>query len=168
MGTRKFLTDISAPSATITTLTATTLNLTNPLAQSKTHATPDTDSGPTALHHTLGAGANQAAAGNHSHDASGIVSGVLPVVRGGTGGSASPLAGAVAYGTGTALAYTNAGAPGQVLTSNGSSPPTWADGAGGGSSNLKVQATNPNLVAPGLWIQTFPNGDVTFWVEDGA
>jgi len=31
------------------------------------HASPDTDSGPTAIHHTLGVGANQAAAGNHTH-----------------------------------------------------------------------------------------------------
>jgi hypothetical protein len=37
------------------------------LAQSRTHNNPDTDSSPTALHHTLGTGANQAAAGNHAH-----------------------------------------------------------------------------------------------------
>lgn len=37
------------------------------LPQSKTHDSPDTDSAPTALHHTLGSGANQAAPGNHTH-----------------------------------------------------------------------------------------------------
>jgi hypothetical protein len=37
------------------------------LAQANTHLTPDTDSAPTALHHTLGSTANQAAAGNHVH-----------------------------------------------------------------------------------------------------
>jgi hypothetical protein len=42
-------------------------NLPLPLAQSNSHASADTDSSPTALHHTLGAGANQAAAGNHAH-----------------------------------------------------------------------------------------------------
>jgi hypothetical protein len=42
-------------------------NLPLPLAQSNTHASADTDSAPTALHHTLGTGANQAAAGNHTH-----------------------------------------------------------------------------------------------------
>lgn len=42
-------------------------NLPLPLAQSNTHASVDTDSAPTALHHTLGTGANQAAAGNHIH-----------------------------------------------------------------------------------------------------
>ena len=37
--------------------------------QSQSHNSPDTDSAPTALHHTLGTGANQAAAGNHTHAA---------------------------------------------------------------------------------------------------
>lgn len=38
----------------------------NKLAQSNTHESPDTDTAPTALHHTLGTDANQAAAGNDS------------------------------------------------------------------------------------------------------
>lgn len=38
-----------------------------PQPQAGTHASPDTDTGTTALHHTLGTGANQAAAGNHNH-----------------------------------------------------------------------------------------------------
>lgn len=37
------------------------------LYQSQTHALPDTDSGTASLHHTIGSGANQAAAGNHTH-----------------------------------------------------------------------------------------------------
>jgi hypothetical protein len=53
------------------------------------------------------------------------VTGVLPIANGGTNGSATPTAGAVAYGTGTAVAYTSAGTSGQALLSNGSSPPTW-------------------------------------------
>lgn len=43
------------------------------LAQANTHGSPDTDSSPTALHHTIGSGANQAAAGNHQHETFGIV-----------------------------------------------------------------------------------------------
>lgn len=35
--------------------------------QAQSHGTSDTDSSTTALHHTLGTGANQAAAGNHTH-----------------------------------------------------------------------------------------------------
>ena len=42
-------------------------NLPLPLTQANTHASPDTDTATTALHHTLGTGANQAAAGNHTH-----------------------------------------------------------------------------------------------------
>ena len=37
------------------------------LAQANTHESPDTDAAPTSLHHTVGTGANQAAAGNHAH-----------------------------------------------------------------------------------------------------
>ena len=37
------------------------------LSQVNTHQSPDTDSATTALHHTLGTGANQAAPGNHVH-----------------------------------------------------------------------------------------------------
>lgn len=40
---------------------------TQQLTQANTHQSPDTDSATSALHHTLGSGANQAAAGNHSH-----------------------------------------------------------------------------------------------------
>lgn len=40
---------------------------TEQLNQANTHQNSDTDSGPTALHHTIGSSANQAAAGNHIH-----------------------------------------------------------------------------------------------------
>jgi len=50
----------------------------------------------------------------------------IAINRGGTNGTATPTAGAVPYGTGTAYAFTAAGTAGYVLTSNGSSPPTWA------------------------------------------
>jgi len=39
------------------------------LAQADTHQSADTDSDTTAIHHTIGTGANQGAAGNHSHGA---------------------------------------------------------------------------------------------------
>ncbi|HYM20825.1 MAG TPA: hypothetical protein VEW28_07470 [Candidatus Kapabacteria bacterium] len=53
------------------------------------------------------------------------VSGTLPINNGGTNGTATPTAGAVAYGTGTAYAFTLAGTSGQVLTSGGAGTPTW-------------------------------------------
>lgn len=45
------------------------------LAQANTHESPDTDSSTSSLHHTIGTGANQAAAGNHTHAGSGVPSG---------------------------------------------------------------------------------------------
>ena len=54
------------------------------------------------------------------------VSGVLPIANGGTNGTATPTAGGVAYGTGTAYAVNSAGTSGQVLTSAGAGAPTWS------------------------------------------
>jgi len=59
------------------------------------------------------------------------VSGVLPIANGGTNATATPTAGAVAYGTGTAYAFTASGSAGQVLTSAGAGVPIWATNAGG-------------------------------------
>jgi hypothetical protein len=50
----------------------------------------------------------------------------IAINRGGTNGTATPTAGAIAYGSGTAYAFTAAGTSGQVLTSNGSGTPTWS------------------------------------------
>ncbi len=55
------------------------------------------------------------------------VSGTLPIANGGTNSTASPTAGSIAYGSGTAYAFTAAGTAGQVLSSNGAGAPTWAD-----------------------------------------
>ena len=57
--------------------------------------------------------------------ASNIV-GQVAIANGGTNGTATPTAGAIAYGTGTAYAFTAAGTTGQVLTSAGSGTPTWS------------------------------------------
>jgi hypothetical protein len=50
----------------------------------------------------------------------------IAINRGGTNGTATPTAGGIAYGSGTAYAFTAVGSSGQVLTSNGSGTPTWA------------------------------------------
>jgi hypothetical protein len=57
--------------------------------------------------------------------------GTLPIANGGTNNTATPTAGAVAYGTGTAYGFTAAGTAGQVLTSAGAGVPTWTTNAGG-------------------------------------
>ena len=53
------------------------------------------------------------------------VAGTLAIANGGTNATATPTAGALPYGTGTAYAFTSAGTSGQLLQSNGSSAPTW-------------------------------------------
>lgn len=50
------------------------------------------------------------------------VNGTLGITNGGTNGTATPTSGAVAYGNGSAYAFTNAGTAGSVLISNGTNP----------------------------------------------
>ena len=57
--------------------------------------------------------------------------GTLAIANGGTNGTASPVSGAVAYGTGTAYGFTAAGTAGQVLVSNGTSAPSFGGVDGG-------------------------------------
>jgi hypothetical protein len=52
--------------------------------------------------------------------------GTLAVASGGTNSAATPTAGAIAYGTGTAYAFSSAGSSGQVLLSGGVAAPAWS------------------------------------------
>jgi hypothetical protein len=54
------------------------------------------------------------------------LTGIVPIANGGTNSTATPTAGAVPYGTGTAYDFTAVGTAGQVLTSAGAGTPTWA------------------------------------------
>lgn len=68
--------------------------------------------------------------------------GVLPLSRGGTGNSLSPVVGAIAYSSNNALYLTTAGSAGQVLTSaGGAGAPTWTTLSSGGT------VTSVNLTA---------------------
>jgi hypothetical protein len=60
----------------------------------------------------------------HSHAASDLSSGVLPIARGGTNTSTAPTAAGVVYGTGASYASTPAGASTQVLK-GGAGGPSW-------------------------------------------
>jgi hypothetical protein len=53
------------------------------------------------------------------------VTGVLPIINGGTNSSTIGGAGTVAFSNGTSLNYTAVGTAGQVLLSNGTGTPTW-------------------------------------------
>ena len=48
-------------------------------------------------------------------DTAKLTTGTLPIARGGTNSTATPTAGTVVYGNGTAQAYTTAGTAGQIL-----------------------------------------------------
>jgi len=61
------------------------------------------------------------------------IAGTLAIANGGTNGTATPTAGTIPYGTGTALAYSAAGTSGQVLTSGGAGAPTWTTVTGTGT-----------------------------------
>jgi hypothetical protein len=75
------------------------------------------------------------------------ITGTVAVANGGTNSNATPTAGAVAYGNGSAFAFTSAGTTGQVLTSQGSGTPIWAAAAGGTSIGL-VRAIAINCIFP--------------------
>ena len=81
---------------------------------------------------TVNAQGQLTASGNTSIaiNASAVTAGTLAVARGGTNGSATPTNGAVAYGNGTAYAFSAAGTSGQVLTSAGAASPTWTSQSG--------------------------------------
>lgn len=61
------------------------------------------------------------------------LAGTLGTANGGTNGSATPTAYGVAYGTGTAYAFTSAGTTGQILTATTGGAPTWAAPATSGT-----------------------------------
>jgi len=62
----------------------------------------------------------------YSTSSSALTAGTLPVLAGGTNSTSTPTAGGAVYGTGSAYAITAAGTTGQVLTSAGTSAPTWS------------------------------------------
>jgi hypothetical protein len=71
------------------------------------------------------------------------LAGTLAIASGGTNGSAAPTAYGVAYGTGTAYAFTAAGTTGQVLTATTGGAPTWAAPATSGTvTSVSVVSAN--------------------------
>jgi hypothetical protein len=85
-------------------------------------------------------------------------SGTLPVASGGTNATATPTAGAVAYGTGSAYAFSASGTAGQVLTSSGSSAPTWGTPTVVSQPNCTVYTSGSNTF-------TVPTGITKVMVE---
>ena len=82
------------------------------------------------------------------------LAGTLATANGGTGGTATPTAGTIPYGTGTALGYSAVGTSGQVLTSGGAGVPTWTTVTGTGT----VTSVNVSGGTTGL---TYSGGPIT-------
>lgn len=85
----------------------------------------------------------------------------LPIASGGTNGTATPTAGAVAEGNGSALAYTAAGTTGQVLQSNGSGTPIWFGNTASFAAGNTGVAITLNFVTNGLVQQVTRNASTT-------
>jgi hypothetical protein len=103
--------------------------------------------------------ANVAAREDHVHPAVDLsdmteTQGTLPLGRGGTGASLSPIAGAVAYSNGTHMSLTPVGVVGQVLVSGGVNAPSWATLTGTGT----VTSVNIDGATSGL---NFIGGPIT-------
>jgi len=82
------------------------------------------------------------------------LAGTLAIANGGTNSTATPTAGTIPYGTGTAIAYSATGTAGQVLTSGGAGAPTWTTVTGTGT----VTSVNVSGGTTGL---SFSGGPVT-------
>ena len=78
--------------------------------------------------------------------------GTLIIANGGTNGSANPVAGAIAYGSGTTYAFTAAGTSTQVLLSSGAGTPTWGNQSSlsVGSATSATTATTATNIAGGI------------------
>jgi hypothetical protein len=81
-----------------------------------------------------------------------LASPLLPA-SGGTGGSATPTAGGVVYGTGTVQAVSAAGTSGQLLQSNGASAPTWSTPSSG--ALILLATITPTVAANVDFLSTF-------------
>jgi len=78
------------------------------------------------------------------------LAGTLAIANGGTNGSATPTTNGIAYGTGTAYAFTAAGTTGQVLTATTGGAPTWATPAGVAAPVIKT--ANFTVADTDVWL----------------
>ena len=91
----------------------------------------------------------------------------VPIASGGTNATATPTAGAIAYGTGTAYAFTSVGTAGYVLQSNGASAPSWVAVSTPNNGTLTLAVAGTGLSGS----QTFTANqasNVTFTVTSNA
>lgn len=92
------------------------------------------------------------------------VSGTLPIANGGTNATTTPTAGAVAYGTGSAYAFSAAGTSGNVLISGGTGAPTWT----GGPTFTATTKVNMTEAYFGLDAGTLGTGKLWYLISGGG
>ena len=94
---------------------------------------------------------------------SAAVTGTLGITNGGTGGTNTPTAGAIAYGNGSIYAFSGAGTTGQALLSGGTGSPTWTIGTLTLGQNLITAGSSALTLTTGgsATNATLPTGNIT-------
>jgi hypothetical protein len=108
---------------------------------------------------------------NKTHSTNSVWNGTpVGLQYGGTNSNITPAAGAVVYSTGSALNVTSAGSSGQVLTSAGSSSPTWASQSTlvVGTANNATTATNIAGGSAGQLVIQLDTNQTTFIAAGAA
>ena len=136
------------------------------LLQANTHESPDTDSSPSALHHTIGTGANQAAAGDHVHSYNDLANTPWKLCTS-TTRPGSPYPGLMIYETDTKRVRVWDTFPDNLLITGLNSIDNFD----------RVSAVD---MGPTLWEQTYtedpdthgrmatPDGDTLSWIDGGT
>ena len=90
------------------------------------------------------------------------VTGTLPIANGGTNSTATPTAGGVVYGTGTAQAVTAAGTAGYFLQSNGASAPSWVVAGSGALTYISQVVASSSTTVNFTGLTAYDNYMVVF------
>ena len=124
------------------------------LTQANTHQSPDTDTATSSLHHTIGTGATQSAAGNHHHDYNGNTIDNKPflLVPNAASRPSSPA-------IGTTIIEQDTGRCRMWVQFPGESTPTWHLVPGGVTPICRVRQSAAQTL-------TNPNGTVVEWREE--
>lgn len=137
------------------------------LLQANTHQSPDTDGSTTTLHHTLGRGATQAAAGNHQHDYTSTDITNKPIEICTSTGRPAPFPGKMIWEVDTNRMRVWAQFPGQDTAIQGLF-----------ATDSFTRTSSANL-GPTFWLQTYntptghgkmatPDGNSASWIPEGT
>lgn len=95
---------------------------------------------------------------NGTIDLTSKVTGVLPMLNGGSGAALSPVNGGIVYTNASSMQVSPAGATGQILTSNGAGVPSWTNPTSAITLNplspITVNASSPSVYDIGVALNT--------------